>query len=446
MKNTRQEEQSLYPVQTNETANLVSTNLFVPEGGFSWNQLAVIASQRTAESQMTALRIKRSRLENRLELAIRNPQLRWNYGFLSEDEHSPGNSNSHDNLRDSSAGLRFYINNPFVNRWIRKQADKNADSIMAAGRELSYATYCETKSSCLETAILDDRICQLQEIIEIQKKVCSRYSELNRNGFAAPLKSLKAQLRLSGLELKKNQLEREHRNALFHLSLLSGMPAGQLKVQPLGSQSLIPPSDLNMEQLITSAVQLRPDLESIRCEIEIARLEIKLAEARQIPWFDYVEGGLRNRTSNNTEYSIGGGISHSDSDRDEWMLGTAISLPVFSWTGNETALARTILEEAELRKAIAQTSLYEELKNAVENYTDAHSSHKRIQQTADKQMENFKKTLSEVDSSRTMVETDIMETEEQLNSYRLETRQSLYDCLRLKLALESLTGDRGEEK
>ena len=427
------------------TSQVRTNNLPVPKEGFSWDQLASMASQRTAEAQMAALRIKSSRLEKTLESSVRDPQLRLNSGFATEDEYSKDSNNSHDDIQSYSVGLRFYVNNPFVNRWIRRQAEKSATAIMASANELSYATYCETKSACLEAAILEDRSVQLGDAIKQQKKVCSRYDELIRNGHVAPLKLLKAKLKLSRLQMRKGQVGREHRNALFQISLLTGIPVDRLNIQGLDKQGLPSPDKLSVNELVATALKTRPDLESIRCEAENARMDIEIAKARQIPWFDFVEGSIRDRNADSSSYTSSG-VSHSDSDRDEWTLRTGISIPIFSWAGNEIALAKALLREIELREALALSSLHSEITNAIENYTDAYATHNQTRNTTEQQIATFKETINAIDKTRTVLETEIMETEEELISFRREARQSLYDCLRLKLMLESTTGERGEVK
>ncbi len=122
---------------------------------------------------------------------------------------------------------------------------------------------------------------------------------------------------------------------------------------------------------------MRPDLESIRGEIETARIGLNIAKAKQIPWFEFVEGGYRDRDSDATTYTDSG-RDHSDSDRDEWLLRTAISLPIFSWAGNETALAKALLREAEFSESIALTTIRNEIRNALANYSDAMYSRLRV--------------------------------------------------------------------
>ena len=427
------------PSESNLISNKVEC-IVVPANGFSWGKMASIAATRGGESQLTALQIKRSNLQNRIDRAWRNPQLRINSTFASEDEYEPEGNNQHEDINEYGTGLRFYISNPFVNRWIKQQASENVKSILAEKRELSYATYCETRMRCCEAAIIEDKLNQLKAALAQQKQICSRYNELKESGYADPLKIIKAGLKTARTEQQIDVMVREHRNALFQLALLTGLDIDKIRLQSIEKQLTPDPATYNTDDMTISAVRMRPDLESLRCEITLARSELKVAKARQIPWFEFIESRYCNHSTDSTTYS-GSSPNHSDSDRDEWILRTAISLPIFSWAGHETALAGTILKEVEFRESMALTAVRSEIKNALKNYTDGCLSRDKMTKEVNKRLKEFQDAVKALDKSKTVVETEIMDTEEQLNAFRRGTRQSLYDCLKLKLYLESVTGE-----
>ncbi len=427
----------LVSVVINSASNGVD-KIFVPVDGFSWDELAAIAARRSADSHLTALQIKRSYLQNRLDRAWRDPQLRLNSAQTSEDEYNPGGNNGHEESDSYGASLRFYISNPFVNHWIKQQTGINAGSITAQTDELAYAVYCETRMKCCEAAIIEDKLNQLKQAFEQQKKICVRYKQLQQSGYAVPLKIIKAELKSARTEQQIAVREREHRNALFQIAVLTALPIDKIQVRSIDQQVIPEPAAYHADDLIISAVNLRPDLEKIRCEIALAKSGYEIAKARQIPWFEFLEGGYRNRNKDSTTYRATA-PDYSDSDQDEWSLRVAIGLPIFSWAGHETALARTTLNEVERRESLAFIAIHNEIKNALENYTEACVSRTKMETNVNERMRTFQSAIKELDSSKTVVETEIMETEEQLNAYQRETRQTLYDCLKLKLYLESVT-------
>lgn len=424
--------------KTNIVEKAVST-IAVPADGFSWHELAEIASQRDGKTQLAALQINRSTLQNQLDLTWRDPQLRLNSSFYSEDDYTHGGNNSHEDAQGYGTALRFYTSNPFVNRWIKKQGAKNARSILAKSRELSYAVYCETKMKCCEAAILEDQLKQLKESQTLHRKICDCYNELRTSGQAAPLKIIKADIKLAKTELQIEKTGRELRNVIYQLAQLTGVDAEKIKVQPLEKQKLSDPAKLNCDDLTIAAVEMRPDLESIRAEIDLAKTKVEIAKAKQIPWFEFLEAGYRNRSEDVTSYT-GSGQRNSDAARDEWLLRTAVSLPVFSWAGHETALAAAVVRETQLREAIALTSIRAEIRNALDNYSDAFAARTKMQTEVDSHIQEFNKAVRELDNSKAVIETEILATEELINSYGQSVRENLYNCYKLKLYLDSVTG------
>ncbi len=411
----------------------------IPAEGFSWDALALIAAQRSVEARMTALRLESNRLQNRLELTPRDPQLRLNSAFDTERDYKPGDGKTREESEDYGASLRFYISSPFVNRWIRKQSAYGARAIVVADNELAYAVRCETMMKCLDAAILEERIRQAEESLEIRRQTCAGYRELERDGLAAPLKILKAEINLAETEQQLDRLRREHRNALHQIALLTGLEARQIKLLPVASSALPPPQTLDIDALTATAVRLRPDLQSVRCEAALAQTGLEIARARQIPWFEYAESGFSNSRSDSTRYSRNG-ASHSDSRSAEWNIRTAVSLPFFSWAGHETALASSLLRETELREARLLTNIRDEIRNAVENYHDAFTACERTRNATENHLQAFNTALKEIDETKAALSAEILETEERLHAFRAGARQNIYDCIRIKLYIQSLTG------
>ena len=389
---------------------------------------------------MALLQLERSRLQNALDLCWRDPELRFASDFGDETEYEPGNGTRHQDIVEYGASLRFYISNPFVNRWVKKQASLNAASILSVRDELAYAVRSETLVKCYEAAVLEDQRLYAETTLALKKKICARYRELEKEGFAYPLRILKAELDLAEEEQEADRLRREHRNALYQISLLTGLDIENIRLEPIDSQTLPDPQSLDVDSLTETALRMRPDLQSIRCEIDLARNEVEIAKARQIPWFDFVEGGVRDRNADSTSYSASG-VRHSDSDRDEWLFRTALSLPFFSWKGHETALARALLNEARSKEALVMTTIRGEIRNARDNYADSFDTRTRMREKTADYLSQFKQALQEIDNSKAVIETDIMNTEEQLTSYQQGVRRYFYECVKLRIYLESLTGD-----
>jgi outer membrane protein TolC len=414
-------------------------DIITPASGFTWNELARIAALRNSESQLLALSIKRDFLQNKAERSWRNPQLRLKASDGKTDEYSTNGSSQHENSDANTVGLRFYISNPFVNHWIKKQSTKSAALLTTSADELAYATYCETKTQCLESAIISDQISQIRRSLKLQQRICSEYKTLIKDGYIAPLKIIKAEIKLAEIELKLSQKEHEHSNRLYQLALLTGLTLEQLQLQPLDSQTLSSPDSLNIDDLTAFAILCRPDLKRVRSEIDFALTDIKIAEAKMIPWFEYAEGAYRDTSSDSVKYN-NPGQTYSDEDGDEWYVRTGINIPIFSWMGDEVILAKASLNEAQLQEVILLNSIREEIQVGVKNYNDAYQSKSHFEERVNEQLKSFEKQIRDVNSTKTIIAPEILNLEEQLCSYKQSVRENLYTCLKMKLYLESVVG------
>lgn len=425
------------------SAGNCTESIVVPAQGFSWDELAAIAARRSDDTYLKTLQIKCNDLQNQADRAWRSPQLRLNSGSTRGDQYTSAGNSKHDESTDYGTSIRFYISNPFVNHWIKRQAGVNARSIAAQSDALAYAVYCETSMKCCEAAIIEDELNQLKEAFQQQKKIYAQYRQ-QQSGATTPLKIIKAELKSAKIEQQIEVAERRHRSSLFQIAALTDLPIDKIKVRSIDQQSIPEPSAYHADDLLKSAVNLRPDLENIRCRIALAKSRVEIAKAHQIPWFEFLETGYRNRDADATTYSAAP-PNRSNSDSDEWTIRVAIALPVFEWAGNATALARNNLREIEYRESLALTALHNEIRIALENYTEAHISHERIKSGVRQREQTFQRAIKALNSSKAGVETEIMETEEQLNAYSRGARQTLYNCLKQKLYLESVTGMRAKK-
>ncbi len=412
-----------------------------PAGGFTWSELARIASQRSRESQLLALQIKCDGLENRLERTWRDPQLRLNTSQSEQDEKVRRGRSSHEDGESGTVGMRFYISSPFVNRWLKKQSIHSARLLSAEAEELAYAIYCETKALCLETALAHDQIQQISATMKRQQQICSEFEILTSNGYAVPLKVLKAEVKLAEIELKLAQAENEHRNLIYQLALLTGLEVGQIQLQPLDAQRLTEPDSLSVDELTAFAVLSRPDIRRIQSEIQLARSELRTARARNIPWFDFVEGSYRQSDADSITHEDRS-RSYSNEEGEEWTIRTAINIPLFTWQGDEVNLANATLNAALFEEVIIHSAIRSEVRNGVENYRAACSDRLRQEERVGNRLKTLTQKLREIESSNTVIATDVLELEAQFDSYQQSVRENFYICLKLKLELESVVGGR----
>ncbi|MDD2601241.1 MAG: TolC family protein [Kiritimatiellae bacterium] len=425
---------------TNAT-ELVAPTVVAPPGGFTWEELAGLASRRGYETQLLALQIKRETLQNKVDRAWRDPQIRLIASQADQDEYTRGGGSEHEEGDAETIRARFYISSPFVNRWIKKQSPLTSRLLTTEAEELSYAIYCETKATCLEAAVVLDQVMQLRETRDLQQQICNKFGELTQDGYAAPLKVIKAEIKLADIELKLAQKESEQRNLIYQLAQLTGVEAEQLQLQGLESQSLIEPTALTVDELTTFATLARPDLKRVRSELDLARGEIKVAQAKNIPWFHFIEGSYRQSDSDSTRYRDTG-KTYSNEDGEQWAIRAAVNVPIFTWLGDEVNLAQATLNQARFLEVFTLNTIREEVRNGLQNYQEAYAQKTRLENRVNTRLSALAEQISGLDNTGAIIATDILELREQLSSFKQRARETFYNCLKLKLYLESVVGGR----
>lgn len=427
-------------VATNATEH-VAPAIVAPPNGFTWEELADLASHRSHESQLLALQLKRESLQNKVDRAWKDPQIRVIASQADQDEYTRGGGTQREESDSETIRARFYISSPFVNRWIKKQGPLTARVLTTEAEELSYAIYCETKAVCLDAAIVNDEILQLQETLDLQQQICDEFADLTKNGYAAPLKVIKAEIKLADIELKLSQKESEHRNLIYQLAQLTGVDADQLQLQSLESQKLIEPVTLTVDELTTFAILARPDLKRVRSEVDLAASEIKVAQAKNIPWFHFVEGSYRQGDADSNTYKDGR-RTYSNEEGEQWAIRAAVNVPVFTWMGDEVNLAQASLAELQFQEVLTLNTIREEVRNGLQNYREACEQKKRLEERVNSRISALAEQIVGLDSTGTIISTDILELREQLSSFKQRARETVYNCLKLKLYLESVIGGR----
>ena len=411
-----------------------------PPEGAQWHQLAMLAYQRSREDQLTALQIQNSYLANRADRAWRDPQLRLNSDFGNSKAFERGDDNAHKRERDLGASLRFYISNPFVNRWIKKLRQPNARLIQAESNEIAYAIYCETITKCMEASICRDEAEQIHTTLQRKKTLRKRYQELRHDGHVEPLKLISNSIDIAKLEIRLTRKLREQRNLLHSIATLTALDLQQINVASVHAELLRDAQQLDLDELTITALSIRPDLESVRAATVVAANELKVAQAQQIPWFEFAEAGYSNRSTDNTRYGADATTS-SDESRDEWMIRTAVSLPIFSWMGGATESARGVLRQAQQRETITAVNVRNEIRAALDNYTDAYKTYHRLLGEVAAQKTELKNAIADIDSSKTVPETETLELKEKLHECDEELRKLLYNCVEAQINLDSVTGN-----
>ncbi|MCH2025156.1 MAG: TolC family protein [Verrucomicrobiales bacterium] len=140
------------------------------------------------------------------------------------------------------------------------------------------------------------------------------------------------------------------------------------------TDKLISPSiDLDhthLEYLIRMSLANRGELTTIRAKEKIAQSALNESRAKKIPWFDYVQAGVGREEE--------GGQRTGES----WGIQLAMSVPLFSWLGHESAVREAAVTSYYSQKGVTQKIITGEVVASYENLKRAKKYRDRAQEHA----------------------------------------------------------------
>ena len=112
-----------------EVAPPAEEDIQAPEGGWGWDELARRAGQRADEAKVQFIRAAAKRQQLDGDLSWKDPQLRLGQSWDDTRDRTTGRPPANGDGDSFKAGLRFYIANPFVNRYVRRAGDARIEAL-----------------------------------------------------------------------------------------------------------------------------------------------------------------------------------------------------------------------------------------------------------------------------------------------------------------------------
>ena len=416
-----------------------------PEGGYAWDDLARIAATNCSEAKVLLLESEVVRRKTAVDTGWRNPQLRAGERWGAEDEETWENHREHERSeRDFdgyTAGLRVYTVNPLVNRWLRKRGEASAQAKEAESDEAKYAVFCEVKSLCLEAEMLREEIELLERMAGLREQVRNARNEGADSGVANALEQIRAETWLATFRSEIGEKQTARKQLIRRLSVLTGVPAEQMRLRPPDFDRQVDAAYLNVAAMTDLAFQRRPDLQRAVHEKEAAENGVKAARAGQIPWFEYVDGSYAGRTdsSSSTETGIAGHGQKQD-DVTEWQMRVAVTLPVFSWLGDEVRLNRAQVNAAEERVQGLYDTVLREVEGVLEDYRSVRAERDRMVAENKRLNETMTARIDALSNEATVRREDVLAAREELIAYGRGCLKAERECLRMTQYLETVSG------
>lgn len=438
------------PSATNADATALGSGVVTvtnrpPPEGYAWDDLARMAAANSAEAKALLLEADAERHQTAVDTGWRNPQLRSGWVAGEEDETQRKTSGVREwDDRDYdgyTAGLRIYVANPFVNRWLRKRGAAAVQALEAQSEEVKYALYCEVKSLCLEAEVLRSEIGFLEKMSDYRKQLRDVRGEQTEAGVSGALELVRAETRLATLRSDIREKQAARQRLIRRIAVLAGVPAEHLRLRPLGSGEKIGTGFSSVAVLTDLAFLRRPDLRRTLHEKEAAAHALSAARAKQIPWFEYVEGTYDDESGRvDTRNSLSAAGERTDEDKDEWQARFAVTVPVFNWLGDEVRLNRSRLAAAESRLQGLYDSTRREIDVVWTDYCCAAAERDRVAGENKKLNEKMSAQIDALASEPTVRREDVIAIREELVAYQRASMKAEYDYLRLTQELESVCG------
>lgn len=433
-----------------------------PPGGYTWDELARAAAANCREAQALLLDAEAERRQTAVDTGWRNPQLRSGVRWGDEDEETqartgtrtysgaadaprqPFTSNREWSEREFdgyTAGLRVYTSNPFVNRWLRRRGDAAARAKEAESQEAAYAVYCEVRSLCLEAEILREDAGALGRLAALREQACALRREQADAGVVSALELIRAEVRLESLRSEIREKEARRLQLVRRIAVLAGLPAEQVRLKPEDLSRQVAAAYLDGAVLTDLAFMRRPDLSRVRLEKEAAQNGVGAAKAGQVPWFEYVEGTYENERYEEASYeAYRSGYDKKDGDQTEWQVRVAVTLPVFSWLGDEVRLTRAQLAAAEAREQGLYDSIRREVGGVLEDYRAVRAERERLSAGREKLEAAITARIDALAREPAVRREDVLAAREELVEYERVCMKVERECLRLTQYLETVSG------
>lgn len=301
-------------------------------GGLNLRQLIEIAQRDNKDllAARYAVEIGRARLEQagllpnpRLELSGRNDS-----AFKNQGEYA------------NSVGISQQF--PIAGRILRQKDLARVDVALAQAEvaEAERKLAGEVAANVYRILVVDRQLQSRDELLAIEEKLAKATRDRLKAAEVSELDVNAVQLDLQRLSQDRVLLQSQRQSLVVSLNTLIGRPAAA----PLSVGETLPETDLvpDREQLLSKALETRPDLRGALLSADRARAERALAQAQR--WEDWSLGlGL------DQDKIVVDGAPPQDRDR---ALGLSLSIPLPLLNRNQGAIAEAQMNADQARARI----------------------------------------------------------------------------------------------
>ncbi len=268
---------------------------------------------------------------------------------------------------DTQLQFRLYVPHPGIRKARLARAEQEVKLARATALNQERDVVIRIREEYEQLQYLKAQI----ELLELEEDAAKSYSETQSKMLSSGLITIDKveYVGSDGLSVEGAQIE--FNSQKDNLAARVGLKdPNRIRV----TDKLISPSiDLDhthLEYLIRMSLANRGELTTIRAKEKIAQSALNESRAKKIPWFDYVQAGVGREEE--------GGQRTGES----WGIQLAMSVPLFSWLGHESAVREAAVTSYYSQKGATQKIITGEVVASYENLKRAKKYRDRAQEHA----------------------------------------------------------------
>jgi len=268
---------------------------------------------------------------------------------------------------DTQLQFRLYVPHPGIRKARLARAEQEVKLARAAALNQERDVVIKIREEYEQLQYLKAQI----ELLELEESAAKSYSEVQSTMLNSGLITIDKieYVGSEGLSVEGAQIE--FNSQKDNLAARVGLRNSQrIRI----TDKLISPSiDLDhthLEYLIRMSLANRGELTTIRAKEKIAQSSLNESRAKKIPWFDYVQAGIGREEEGNQRTG------------ESWGIQLAMSVPLFSWLGHESAVREAAVASYYSQKGATQTIITAEVVASYENLKRAKKYRDRAQKHA----------------------------------------------------------------
>jgi outer membrane protein TolC len=347
--------------------------------------------------------VKIARAQRLAATDIKDPELQGQSRTGGQSQKSSG-----DNWDNSRIGVGVFVPNPWL---MVPLADARTADYQAAQADLKAAIWllkCDVKMLFAQIDYLTNNLAFNADLVLLNGEVLNAVQSRVGQGAATATDLMTASRQYIQFQDDFDQAYHRYQLARRQLaSLLDISPESfELATNPPAIPSL-PEPGLTFQSAMALAVNSRSDLAAIRWRAQAAESSYHEVRNEKIPWITEVKAGYIDNSGNNT---------------DNYWVGLAVNIPIFSWTKNhasDAALAKSNLAGVEETNGLRR--IRHELHDALDELEQTRQQQTRLETSASPLITSMRQTLATLQRTPNIMPEQVAAAELQLlETLRLE--------------------------